>query len=277
MNAVPNWSGNTGDVWAKLWRDTDRGLSQIGEALNRAIARAAPDRPFRALDVGCGAGSTSLSLAGSRADARIIGCDISATLVDVARARAGEAANLEFRLGDAETVAAGEGPFDLIYSRHGVMFFDDPHRAFATLCQAAQPGGRLVFSCFQAWALNPWASDLAEAAAAGPVAPPEREPSGFAFADIEYVEGILSAGGWSGVERESVSFRYVVGEGVDPVRQALEFLTSIGPASNIVRALAGDEQERAVSRMRAELEQRCSGGIVDFPAAAWIWSAVRCA
>jgi SAM-dependent methyltransferase len=275
MNAVPNWSGNTGDIWAERWRDTDRGLRQIGEALNRAIERAAPDGAFRALDVGCGPGSTSLALAAARPDAAIVACDISPALVELARGRAAEAVNLEFRVGDAESVAAAEGPFDLVFSRHGVMFFDDPYRAFASLRQAARPGGRLVFSCFQAWELNSWATELAEAAAGGPVAPPGREPSGFAFADPVYVENILSAAGWSGVERDAVSFSYVTGEGAKQVDQALAFLTRIGPASNIVRALAPNEQEAAIARIREVLERRCSGGTVEFPAAAWIWSAVR--
>ena len=275
MNGVPNWSGNTGDIWAQRWRDTDRGLRQIGEALNGAIARAAPDGPFRALDVGCGAGSTSLALAAARADAAIVGCDISPALVELARGRAADAANLEFRVGDAEAVAAAEGPFDLIFSRHGVMFFEDPTRAFATLRQAARPGGRLVFSCFQAWELNRWAWELAEAAAGGPVPAPGREPSGFAFADPDYVEGILSAAGWSSVKRDALSFNYVTGEGADPVGQSLAFLTSIGPGSNIVRGLHGEDQEAAVARMRDVLVKHCSGGSVEFPAAAWIWSAVR--
>lgn len=273
MSAVPNWSGSTGDTWAERWRDTDRALGPVGEALDHAIERAAPDRPFRAFDVGCGAGSTSLALASTRADAAIVGCDISDALVELARNRARGAGNLEFHLGDAASVASTEGPFDLIFSRHGVMFFEDPYRAFGALRQAARPSGRLVFSCFQAWELNPWASELAEVAAGGPVPPPGRAPGGFAFADPDYVENILSSAGWSRVEREAVSFSYVAGQGADAIDQALTFLTRIGPASNIVRDLDGEEQAGAVARMAEVIERHCSGGTVEFSAAAWIWSA----
>lgn len=271
MSNAGEWATTSGDAWSERWPEVDRALVDLAVRLQAALLAAAPPRPFRALDVGCGAGSTSLDLAVARPDASIVACDLSPALVRVAEERLAGRARVV--LGDAERVAGEEGPFDLVYSRHGVMFFSDPRRGFRTLRAAARDGAALVFSCFQGWDENPWASELASAAAGRELPPPGREPSGFAFAEPAYVEELLGSSGWTGLERRATPFHYVAGEGDGAVGQALSFLAEIGPASAIVRSLPGEERAAALQRMRAVLESRCRDGAVEFSAAAWIWSA----
>lgn len=270
---TPDWSGSSGDIWARRWRDTDRALGEVGAALDDAIAAAAPAWPFRALDVGCGPGTTSLSLAARRPDASILGCDLSQALVAVARERAGGQPNVRFVAEDAEAAASGHGPFELFFSRHGVMFFDDPVRAFRTLRGAAAPGARLIFSCFRSWDANPWASELSSAAAGAPVDPPGREPSGFAFADPDYVGDILQGSGWGNLDPRPLDFDYQAGSGPDAFAEALDFLAELGPASRITRDLAGDARDKAVERMGEVVGRYEKGGRILFPGAAWIWTA----
>lgn len=268
----PAWATTSGDVWAERWPELDRGLAGVAERLDSAILAAAPPGPIRALDIGCGAGSTSLALATARPDVTIIACDLSSSLVKVAEGRlAGK--SVEARLGDAEEVAAREGPFDLIYSRHGVMFFADPARAFRAFRSAARAGASLAFSCFENWAANSWASELASAAAGHPVDPPGRKPGGFAFADADYVGSMIESAGWIEVERQSVSFRYLAGSGPGAVSQALSLLSAVGPASIILRDLAGDDRDQAAQRMRATIEHHFDGSKVEFPASACLWIA----
>ena len=270
---APDWSGTTGDVWARRWRDTDRALAAIGAALDRSIADAAPESVFRALDVGCGPGTTSLALATARPDGRVLGCDLSESLVAVARERASKLTNLDFVHQDAEDAAQTHAPFDLIVSRHGVMFFDDPPRAFGTLHEASRDDGRLIFSCFRGWEENPWACGLASAAAGKPQPPPGREPSGFAFADPNYVRTLLAQSGWTSAHAEAVDFAYVAGEGPEAVDQAMGFLTEIGPASKVLGELEDEAQAGAIHRMRGYVRDHEMAGKVSFPAAAWIWKA----
>ena len=263
------WATSSGDAWAELWEHTDRGLEGFSSHLLSAILAASPEGSFRAFDVGCGPGSTSIALADSRPDASIVACDISPALVRVAKDRTADRTNIEVVHGDAEVAAAELGPFDLIFSRHGVMFFPDPVRAFRSFRAATRPGASIVFSCFQDWLANPWASELASAAAGKSVPPPGRQPSGFAFADPAYVAELLVASGWTEPRHSGVSFNYVVGS----VDSAMSFLTRIGPASAVLTSLPDDEREEARNRMRQVLEGRLDGGSVSFPAAAWIWSA----
>ena len=272
MTSALQWATVTGDVWADHWPAIDLALSDLAIALNAAIAAAAPPRPFRALDIGCGTGSTSITLADARPDASIIACDLSPPLVRIAGERfAGR--QVRAVLGDAEAVASREAPFDLIFSRHGVMFFADPVKAFATLRAAANPGAELVFSCFQDWAENSWADELTSAAAGRTVPPPGREPSGFAFAETDYVQEILSSAGWTDVRWRPVPFRYVAARGSDAVDDALAFLGAIGPASRVIGELPEWERGDALQRMRSVIERHFNGEVVEFSAAAWIYSA----
>jgi len=273
MDALLDWSGTSGDAWAKHWRRTDRALADVGSALDAAIGRLLPRGAFRALDVGCGPGSTALALAARRPDASVIGCDLSNPLIEIARRRAGGSSNVRFAVQDAETLAREEGPFDLILSRHGVMFFDDPVAAFATLRRAMAPGGRLVFSCFQAWGSNPWASQLEAAVADGAVRPPGREPGGFAFAECDHVRSILTASGWANPRVESLAFSYVAGEGPAAVDEAVALLAELGPASRALAGLPANERPAGLARLREAIAAYARDGRVAFPAAAWIWSA----
>ena len=269
----PDWSGASGDAWARHWRGTDRGLAGLAVALDDVIAGAAPAAAFRALDVGCGPGTTALALATRGPNATVLGCDVSEPLVAIARKRAEGVPNVRFEVADAEESARRNGPFELIFSRHGVMFFDDPHRAFTTFREAATASARLVFSCFRAWDANPWASELASAAAGAPLPPPGREPSGFAFAEVDYVCEILTGAGWTDAEPHPLDFEYVAGEGDDAVEQALEFLTAIGPASRVLANLDGSLRDAAVERLRAAICRHQRDGRIVFSAGAWIWSA----
>ena len=265
----PDWSGSSGDIWARRWRDTDRALAEVGAALDDAILEAAPAGPFRALDIGCGPGTTALALASRRTDAVIIGADLSRSLVEIARERAQGIETVRFLDMDAEQAVLKHGPFDLLFSRHGVMFFDDPSRAFAYLRAGTARGGRLVFSCFRDWAANPWGAELASAAAGRAVPPPGREPSGFAFADPDYVAELLSDAGWSDGEPRPLDFAYDAGS----PEEALSLLSELGPAARLLEELDEAQRGAALGRMQAVIARHERGGRVIFPGAAWIWTA----
>ena len=270
---APQWATTSGDVWARRWRDTDAGLAGLSPHLLKAITRCAPTGPFSAFEVGCGAGSTAMAIAESCPDAKITACDISAALVQVAQKRTATSPGIRVLLGDAEALGPCEGPFDLIFSRHGVMFFADSVGAFRSLRRAANPGASLIFSCFRDWASNPWASELASAAAGNALPAPGRESGGFAFADPDYVLEILSSSGWAEAEPQAVDFQYVAAEGDAAVEHAFSFFAEIGPASRIVQSLPEGERAGALERMRSVIENQFDGAAVAFPAAAWIWRA----
>ena len=254
------WQGRVGDAWAEEWRRTDRSLADLSRHLDAAIAASAPS-DGRALDIGSGAGGTSLALAAARPSLAIQGVDLSAGLVAVAteRAAASGFTNARFALGDA--AAPPGGPYHLAFSRHGVMFFDDPVAAFTAIRAAMAPGAPLVFSCFRAAAENGWAVALADALGQR-VSPPGTAPGPFAFADPGHVAAILAAAGW-----------HDAGAGNDPVADALAFFRRIGPAARALADTPEADRPPMLAKLRAMLASRMCAKIVQFPAAAWIWSA----
>lgn len=267
------WAGSSGDSWAERWRQLDRALVEVGDALIASVLEAAPSWAFDAFDIGSGAGATSIALVSSRPDARVTGCDLSPALVQVAQARSVGLPSLQFIVGDAVEMASEHREIDLFLSRHGVMFFPDPPTAFRSFRNSATDGADLIFTCFSAWDENPWASQLASAAADRKLPAPSREPGGFAFADPAYVNALLSSAGWVQSEPEPVSFKYVAGEGDRKVEEALDLLSQIGPASAVLRELEPEDWPSAIERMRRVIELYSDGDAVRFPGAVWIWRA----
>ncbi len=168
----------------------------------------------RVLDVGSGAGATTIAV--SRlvgATGSVVGVDISEALVAFARGRAAmEAASaVTFVCADAQVDAIEPPPFSVAMSQFGVMFFDEPQRAFANIRAHVEGGGRLAFACWQEMSRNPWflGSAVGPLLPAPPVPAAGKSPTGpFALADPERTAGLLAAAGW--VDVAHVPFERVV-------------------------------------------------------------------
>src|SRR5690348_10762670 len=175
-------------------------LAVFGQA---AIDAAAPMTGERVLDVGCGAGASSLALAARVGPGgQVLGVDISEPLISRARALAPPDTPVLFQVADASSVALPEGAFDILFSRFGVMFFDAPTAAFTHMRRALRPGGRVAFVCWRGAAENDWVR-LPMGALKGivpPSAPPDPEaPGPFSFGDRARVAHILTAAGFTDI------------------------------------------------------------------------------
>lgn len=272
MTDQSEWTGKVGDVWAREWRRTDRSFVPVTE---RLLEVAGTHEFAQALDIGCGAGEVSLRLAQSHPSSRVIGVDVSEELLAVARKRGETLGNLRFELGDAARWSAGEGERpDLVVSRHGVMFFDDPVSAFGNIRSQAAQGARLVFSCFRERRDNGWVSQLASALPPGDAPVPDAEaPGPFAFGRKERVEAILTEAGWEDVTFEAIDYPMLAGEGTDVVEDALSYFLRIGPAARAIAALEGEPREAALGNLREMLERHHADDRVALPSACWIVTA----
>ncbi|MEV0525978.1 class I SAM-dependent methyltransferase [Streptomyces sp. NPDC050439] len=142
------WNGPVGTHWATHHERYDTMLSGVNDALFEAAAISAGDR---VLDIGCGAGVTTRIAARRAAHGHAAGVDISAPLLD--RARAGTVAegitNAAYEQADAQIHPFPKAGYDVAISRGGVMFFADHTAAFTNIARALRPGGRLAFVCPQ--------------------------------------------------------------------------------------------------------------------------------
>ncbi|MCX7755840.1 MAG: bifunctional 2-polyprenyl-6-hydroxyphenol methylase/3-demethylubiquinol 3-O-methyltransferase UbiG [Anaerolineales bacterium] len=100
----------------------------------------------RILDVGCGGGILSESLA--QAGARVTGIDLSLPSLEVARqhARAG-GLEIEYRPISAEAIAAEQpASFDAVTCLEMLEHVPEPQNVVAACARAVKPGGTVVFS-----------------------------------------------------------------------------------------------------------------------------------
>jgi SAM-dependent methyltransferase len=271
MTDANEWLGRTGQSWAEQWRRTDRSFGPLTEHL---LARTREFVFNSVLDVGCGAGELSLALARGRSHVVVTGLDIAPQLIEVARKRGEHLPNASFEAGDAAIWQPPEGFVpDMLVSRHGVMFFDDPVAAFTHLASVTAPGASMLFSCFRDRTENPFFTDVARLLPSPEAPPPPGAPGPFAFADRSHVTGILESAGWSQVAFEPFDFAMIAGGGEDPIGDAVEYFSAIGPAARAASELSPAERARFLDRLRELARRNVYEGLVSLRAAVWIVTA----
>lgn len=260
------WNGPGGNAWVELQPVLDEMFRPLETLLVDAVSA---QKPGQVLDVGCGTGGVTLALARRLGPAsRCVGVDISEPLVTAARERAErEATPASFVHADAQDHAFESAAFDAVVSRFGVMFFNDPVRAFANFRRASTDRARLRLVVWRGPAENPFMTTAERAAA--PLVPglPTRrpdEPGQFAFADPDRVRGILTEGGWTEIDLRPVDV-----ECVFPESALLRYLTRLGPVSQVLGELDEDRRKQVVETVRAAFDPFVEGEHVRFTAACW--------
>ncbi len=268
MSGLPNakqieeWNGEKGKRWLEEYERVEWQLIPFGR---RAMDQAALRTGERVLDIGCGSGETTLELARRVGPSgAAIGVDISRLLLDSARelARQAELPNVSFQEADAQTYPFAPASFDVVFSRFGVMFFENPDAAFRNLKAALRPGGRLSFVCWRSlqesefFAL-PMAAALRRVPPPAPIDPDAPGPG--AFANPDRMRGVLSRSGFTDIVIEPLDEK-VGGWTLD---ETVETLTRMGPASALIggapqevqQAIAADVRE-ALKPLRDRVPQR---------------------
>ncbi|MBQ1050142.1 class I SAM-dependent methyltransferase [Micromonospora sp. C51] len=235
------WNGPEGAHWVE---HHDR-REDLNDALLDRLLRTAEIGPTDVvLDIGCGTGRTTRRAARQCAQGWAAGVDLSALMLDSARAGAARegVANVRFHQGDAQVYPFPPGRYDVAISMFGVMFFNDPVAAFANIGRALRPEGRLVFACPGEMTGCDWYT--VPMAALNEVVPHSDRPSGmFSLADRRRIVAVLMAAGFSDVVPYPVDAELLIGA---TAAEAADFYLGSGP----VRAFMADHPEIPPAQVR---------------------------
>ena len=268
---ITYWNDTAGAKWVAGQRRLDRLFTPLTQTLIRA---AAPRPGERVLDVGCGCGETSLLVAAAIGpDGGVLAVDLSRPMLAHAATRVDPAsAPISWLQGDA-MVHAFAPEADLVISRFGVMFFADQLAAFSNLRRGLKRGGRFVFLCWRPrpdvvwmqWPLDQVASFL-------PI--PEvktGQPGPFGLADAEATCRMLRAAGFADVTVTAVDATLLIGEGPDPVDDAMALLGDTGPVAALFREADPTDRARGEAALRAALAKQVVDGAIRLGAACWLY------
>ena len=265
------WDGTEGQYWASHADDYDAGIAGYHQPL---LELAAIGRGDTVLDVGCGTGQTTRDAARLASEGSALGVDLSSAMLEVARARAEQAAlpNVSFLQADAQVHRFEPATFDIAISRTGTMFFGDPAAAFANIAAALRPGGRVAFAVWRERSENEWFTAFTGALSAGRdlPAPPPGAPHPFSMSDPDRVRRLLTDAGFNDIALSEARSPMTFGA---TAQLAHDFV--LGQLGWLISDLDETRRRTALRALMQTMQDHESSEGVRFGSATWLISARR--
>ena len=251
---IEYWNNQAAKRWLEMQAQLDQIVRPFGEA---AMQAAGITDGLRVLDIGCGCGDTTLALATQVGLAgQVTGADISRSMLQRGRDQAQQSGitQVAFKEADAQTHPFPKSHYHRVYSRFGVMFFDDPSAAFSNLYSCLLPGGIISFICWQPPTENPWLMTPLQAAnqhLPPPEPPPAGAPGPFSLADHQHVETLLKTAGFTGIQQRVITRPITLGR---DAAEATHFAVTVGPASNRFKDLPAEQVSAATAAIEEVMQ-----------------------
>jgi len=279
MNSNDDFIGCWNEVLVPKWNKFRHLLSGNGAVHSSMAYEYFGIEPGdKVLDIGCGYGETCLEMGrmvGPRGE--VLGLDCTEAFLDIANRERDEAEldNVKFILGDAQTYALPENYYDVVYSRFGVMFFQNIVYALKNAHKTLKPGGKLCMIVWRTLGDNPcWG--MAKEIALKHLPPPGDNaqtcgPGPFALADEETDRAMLKAAGFENVDLFKRNDADVcMGTSLE---EAIDFQILVGPSGEIIREASELGQEKLPKvreDMRKSMEKYMRDGGVYMPSSTWL-------
>ena len=203
------------DQWnegALYWERHRSAIERMFAPVAAALAEdAGIARGQTVLDVATGPGEPALTLARLvGAEGSVVGVDLVPAMVEAARreAQRRDLANASFRAASAQDLPFGNGAFDAVVSRFGVMLFPSPLAGLREMLRVLKPGGRLALAVWHYARNNPFhflLNDLLERFLPSEPVPPDA-PEPFRFAPPGKLLQVVREAGLAGASERLLRF-----------------------------------------------------------------------
>jgi SAM-dependent methyltransferase len=194
---APGWEANARFVDEQLAFATETLLDAAGIGEGDAV-----------LDLAAGPGGAGLAAA-ERVGPRgtVVLSDVAADMVAVAARRAGARPQVSTAVFDQSEIAAEDGQFDAVISRHGLMFVEDAVGAVHEAARVLRPGGAYAAMTWGPRDLNPWLGLVLDAFGEqfGVPFPPPGVRGPFSLDDAALLRSVLEEGGLHDVQVEAMA------------------------------------------------------------------------
>ncbi|MAI58990.1 MAG: ubiquinone/menaquinone biosynthesis protein [Rhodobacteraceae bacterium] len=260
------WNDKPGQSWVKYDDVMNLRLENITDLLFGAVDGTSASS---GLDIGCGTGSTTLKLLELLGeDSKVKGIDISEPMLSKAQEKIHDTTSISFIKADAQTFQFPLGYFETVISRFGVMFFDDPVKAFRNIRSAMSPSADLTFVCWAPFEKNEFFSLPLEVVTSfvGSVKDIEpHAPGPLAFSDIHYVKQVLNSADFSDIDIKELETSIVTN---DPPEEDAEILMNIGFGARALREAELDKslRNRIYENFVKNSQDRYSDGLIRYSA-----------
>jgi SAM-dependent methyltransferase len=253
--AIQAWDGPLFDRFVQYRDILVAGLGAHGD---EALRLNPPEEGQRILDIGCGFGDTTQQIAAMVGPSgAAVGVDAAANFIDASVREAEEAGveNASFFVADVQ-VDDLRGPYDAAFSRMGTMFFVSPVAALRNVRSSLTAGAKLTMVVWRRREDNEWLY-RGQQVVEGIVSRPEEYdeptcgPGPFSMANADTVTDQLLASGFENISLRRCDLPIKGGNSID---EALEIVTSIGPAGEILRLL-GDRATEYLPQVDAALRE----------------------
>ena len=182
----------------------DRGLGPIifVEYATEMAKRAVVGNPTRVLETAAGTGIVTRRLRdGLPPGVSLTATDLNAPMLEIARTKFRPGEEVEFQPADAMALPFPDGGFDAVVCQFGIMFFPDRGRSYHEVHRVLAPGGRYLFSVWDAHRYNPFGRIAQEVGARFfPVDPPQFYTVPFSCHRIDPIRDAVADAGFADFE-----------------------------------------------------------------------------
>ena len=143
--------------------------SSVAEDVARVLTSRRRHRLATIVDLGCGPGDLVVEIASRLKDAKIVGLDLSPSMLLWAGRHATVDGRVRFVVGDAADLPFGDASVDVVVSTLSMHHWEDPSDAFAEIARVLRPDGIALLYDLSLLAYTP--SEMAKIAEAAGLDP----------------------------------------------------------------------------------------------------------